>query len=233
MTDIVLVHGAFHGGWCWRELADRLGAEGHRVLTPTLTGLGERSHLLSEAVSLETHIQDILAVFEWEELEDAVLVGHSYGGVPITGAADRIAARLSALVYLDALVPEDGESVLAIRSAEPGAVPLAESADGISVPPPAATVFGLEGELAALVEPRLTPHPLRSMTQPIRIAGAWQRVARKLYIRCGQFPGAHFDRHLAAAEAASDWVAIATDLPHDVMLTDPDWLAGVLGEHVL
>jgi pimeloyl-ACP methyl ester carboxylesterase len=166
-------------------------------------------------------------------MEDAVLLGHSYGGMPITGAADRLSDRLSALVYLDAIVPEDGQSALAIRSAEPGAVPLPESADGISVSTPPATVFGLEGELAALAERFLTPHPLRTMTQPIHLTGAWRGVARKLYIRCGQYPGPYFDRYLAAAEAASDWVAIATDLPHNIMLTDPDWLAGVLREHVL
>lgn len=233
MTDIVLVHGAFHGGWCWRDLADRLGAEGHRVFTPTLTGLGERSHLLTAAVDLETHVQDLVNVFEWEELSGVVLLGHSYGGMPITGAADRIPARLSALVYLDAILPEDGQSALAIRSAEPGAVALPESADGISVPPPPATVFGLAGEQAAHAERLLTPHPLATMSQPVSLSGAWRQVSQKLYIRCGQYPGPYFDRFLAAAEADPDWIAIPTDLPHNIMMTGPDWLAGVLREHVL
>ncbi len=233
MTDIVLVHGAFHGGWCWRQVAGRLRALGHRVFTPTLTGLGERSHLMSADVGLETHVQDITNLFEWEELEAAVLLGHSYGGMPITGAADRIADRLAALVYLDAILPEDGESALSIRSAEPGAVPLPRSADGITVPTPPATVFGLEGDQAAQADRLLTPHPLATMSDPVHLTGAWRRVARKLYIRCGQYPGSYFDRFLAAAEADPDWIAIGTDLPHNIMMTDPDWLVGVFEEHLL
>jgi len=233
MVDIVLVHGAFLGGWCWRELAQRLGVDGHRVFTPTLTGLGERSHLLTERVDLDTHIQDIINLFRWEELEDVVLLGHSYGGMPITGTADQLAERVSALVYLDAIVPEDGQSLFSIRSADPKSVSFDDSMDSISVPAPPATVFGLEGEVAKLCERRLTPHPRASLTQPIRLTGAWRQVPQKLYIRCSQYPGRHFDRYLATAEAEPDWVGVGTKFPHDVMMTDPDWLAGILREHVL
>ena len=88
MTDIVLVHGAWHGGWCWREVAERLRSAGHRVFAPTLTGLADRAHLLSRETGLETHILDIVNLLEWEELDDAVLCGHSYGGMVVTGAAD-------------------------------------------------------------------------------------------------------------------------------------------------
>ena len=105
MTTFVLVHGAWHGGWCWREVAGRLQSAGHRVFAPTLTGLADRSHLLTRETGLETHILDIVNLLEWEELDDAVLCGHSYGGMVVTGAADRAAGRLRALVYLDAFVP--------------------------------------------------------------------------------------------------------------------------------
>ena len=233
MAEIVLVHGAFHGSWCWRELAQRLGVDGHRIFTPTLTGLGERSHLLTERVDLDTHIQDIVNLFRWEELEHAVLVGHSYGGMPTTGAADQLTEQVSALVYLDAIVPEDGQSLFSIRSADPKSVPLADSLDSISVPAPPATVFGLEGNLANLCERRLTPHPRATLTQPIRLTGAWRQVPKKLYIRCSQYPGRHFDRYLAMAEADPDWIGIGTEFPHDIMMTDPDWLADILREHVL
>ena len=136
MTDIVLVHGAFHGGWCWRAVAERLTAAGHRVFAPTLTGLGERRHLAGTHVDLNTHIMDLVHVIEGEELRDAVLVSHSYGGMPATGAADRLAERLAALVYLDAFTPRDGDSALAVRTAEPGFMALAESADEVSYLPP-------------------------------------------------------------------------------------------------
>lgn len=109
-TAFVLVHGAWHGGWCWRRVADWLTAAGHRVFCPTLTGLGERAHLLTRDVNMTTHIADVLALLESEELHDVVLVGHSYGGIVITGVAARAKARLRQLVYLDSAIVEDGES---------------------------------------------------------------------------------------------------------------------------
>src|SRR5512147_74848 len=105
----VLVHGAWHGGWCWRRVADRLAAAGQRVFCPTLTGLGERAHLLTRQVNLSTHIADVVGLLEAEELSDVVLCGHSYGGMVITGVAARAKSRLRQLVYLDSAVIEDGE----------------------------------------------------------------------------------------------------------------------------
>src|SRR5512136_3051948 len=109
MSTFVLVHGAWHGGWCYKRVAERLRAKGHVVYTPTNTGLGERSHLYHRDINLDTHITDILNVIKWEELDDFVLVGHSYGGMIITGVADRIPEKVRRLVYLDAFVPEDGK----------------------------------------------------------------------------------------------------------------------------
>lgn len=105
----VLAHGSWHGGWCWRPVAAILRAAGHHVYTPSFTGLGDRAHLLSESVTLETFIEDLIQVIESEELEDVILVGHSFAGVPISGVADRIPERLSHLVYFDAVVLEDGK----------------------------------------------------------------------------------------------------------------------------
>jgi pimeloyl-ACP methyl ester carboxylesterase len=107
---IVLVHGAWHGGWCYGRVADLLRAAGHRVYTPTLTGLGERSHLLTPSVDLSTHIADIINMIRWEDIRQIVLVGHSYGGMVVTGAADAMTDRVSALVYLDAFLPTAGRS---------------------------------------------------------------------------------------------------------------------------
>src|SRR5690606_22210546 len=109
-TSFVLVHGAWHGGWCYRRVADRLQDRGHRVFTPTLSGMGERSHTFTPAINLDTHIADIVNLLAWEDLENVVLCGHSYGGMVVTGVADRAAGRIGSLVYLDANIPEDGQS---------------------------------------------------------------------------------------------------------------------------
>ena len=233
MTDIVLIHGAFHGGWCWRGVAERLRSAGHRVIAPTLTGLGERSHLIAGSVDLEVHIRDIVNVFEWEEIYNAVLVAHSYAGMPVTGAADRLCKRIRALVYLDALLPADGQSALSIRSEVPGAVPLPASPDGIAVPPPPATVFGVEGAEARRHDRLLTPHPLATLTQPAALSGAWMRVPRKLYLRMARYPAPAMDAAFERTNADPDWLALNHDEVHNVMATDPDWLVGVLSEHVL
>jgi len=233
MATIVLVHGAFHGGWCWRAAARLLRDDGHEVHTPSLTGLAERSHLLSAAVDLDTHIADIVNLLQWEELDEVVLVAHSYGGLPVTGAADACVRRLAALVYLDAYTPEDGQSGLAVRSAEPGYLPLAEPVDGIAIPPPAAAVFGLSGALAERAERLMTPHPAATLTQPIRLTGAWRRVPRKLYIRTAQFTAPYFDRYYEAAAADPAWTAVRAEVPHNVLMTDPAWFVGQLCRHVL
>jgi pimeloyl-ACP methyl ester carboxylesterase len=111
MATFVLVHGAWHGSWCWKRVRKALQAEGHDVFTPTLTGIAERSHLISPQVDLDTHIADVVNLIRWEELTDVVLCGHSYGGCVITGAADRVAERIKALVYLDAFILGDGQGL--------------------------------------------------------------------------------------------------------------------------
>ncbi len=118
MATYVLVHGACHGGWCWRRVAELLRAAGHEVFAPTLTGLGDRAHLAHRGIDLDTHIQDVAAVLTYEELREVVLVGHSYAGLVITGVAERAANRLAQLVYLDAAVPRDGEAGLDLFAPE-------------------------------------------------------------------------------------------------------------------
>src|SRR5262249_36325421 len=107
----VLVHGGWLGGWCWRRVADRLRERGHVVFTPTLTGLGERSHLLSAGIDLDTHIADVVNVVKWERLNDVVLCGHSFSGFVISGVAEQIAPAIRSIVFLDAFVPSDGDSI--------------------------------------------------------------------------------------------------------------------------
>ena len=235
MADIVLIHGAFHGGWCWRDGAARLRAQGHRVFAPSLTGLGDRAHLLSAAVDLDTHIADICGVIEAEELSDVVLVAHSYGGMPVTGAADRLAGRIGALVYLDAFTPSDGESALAIRSAAGGtaALSIERPAGAIAMDVPDAGVFGLDGAMRAWVQRRMTPHPYATFEQPIRLSGAWLSAPRKIYVRKNRYPAPYFDRTVDRWQADPDWTAVNLDAGHNLMMTDPDWFTALIAEHAL
>ena len=133
----VLVHGAWHGGWCWRRVADLLQARGHKVFAPTLTGLGERSHLLDAKVDLTMHVTDIVNLIKWERLNDIVLVGHSYGGMVITGVAERTGFSISSIVYLDAFVPENGQSVLDLVAGSPVADAIRATAETGEIGAPA------------------------------------------------------------------------------------------------
>src|SRR5687768_1637622 len=112
----LLVHGAWHGGWCWRRVADLLQANGHTAFTPTLTGLGERSHLMRAGINLTTHITDVVNVMKWEELSGIVLCGHSYGGMVVSGVAEQMADKIASIVFLDAFVPENGDAMADLTS---------------------------------------------------------------------------------------------------------------------
>lgn len=169
----VLLHGAWHGGWCWRDVAQRLRAAGHTVFTPTQTGLGERVHLLSDAVGLDVFADDLTNLLEAEELTDVILVGHSLGGITITAVADRQRERLRRLVYLDAIVLNNGESAFADYPAELVAArrTAAEaSPGGLTIPPPPPAAFGIpDGPLADWVARRMTPHPIATYEQPLEL----------------------------------------------------------------
>jgi pimeloyl-ACP methyl ester carboxylesterase len=222
--NIVLVHGAWHGGWCWRDVAALLLADGHRVITPTLTGLGERSHLLAASTDLATHVRDVVGVIEHEELDEVVLVGHSYGGMPITGAADALPSKIRALVYLDALVPSDGDSVFSLCGVSTDEIPVGLQ----STPPPPVDAFGLQGALASWAERRLTPQPILCGTQSIRLTGAWHDVPDKMYVRARGYPFHPFDEGFARAKRSRDWVAMSWNEPHNVMMTNPRRVAALL-----
>jgi pimeloyl-ACP methyl ester carboxylesterase len=183
MATIVIVHGAFGGGWEWRTVAARLRARGHDVFTPSLTGFGERVHLATPETSLETHLQDILNLLRYEDLHQVVLTGQSYGGMVITGVADRMPERLAHLVYLNALVPKDGQSVFnltppAFRQRFEAAARTAGA--GWRIPVPA---FEDDPQIAAFARRRYVPTPLRPFTEPIRLGPAPGGL-RRTYIWC-------------------------------------------------
>ena len=232
MTDFVLVHGGWHGGWCWRKVARLLRARGHEVFTPTLTGLGERSHLLTASVNLDTQIMDIANVIEFEDLDDVVLVGHSFGGMVISGVADRMAARIGALVYLDAFVPGDGDSLLSLTTdgfrqfLSDGA----SAGGGLLSPPVSAEGFSVNPADRAWVDARCTPHPFAAFLQRLSLTGAWEMVPKRAYVYCDGWEPNPFADLYARLAADRSWVTRAMHCGHDLMIDMPDELAAWLHE---
>jgi pimeloyl-ACP methyl ester carboxylesterase len=231
--NYVLVHGAWHGGWCYTRVADTLRASGHRVFTPTLTGLGERSHLagLSE-VGLGVHIRDILNVIRWEQLDEVVLCGHSYGGLVVGGVADAAPERIASLVYLDAIIPDDGKCMLDYL--EPGmaaAFAAAAAAHGGHLPPIAAAALGVNPTDEALVDALSTPHPFASYTERQTLSGAYMAIAKMAYVRATAWAGAGSTAqpHYQRAKAAG-WAVFDVAGGHDLMLDAPDEVARILLE---
>jgi len=224
MTAYVLIHGGWHGGWCWRRVARALSAAGEVVYTPTLTGLGERAHLLSPEIGLETHVRDVLGVLETEDLAEVVLVGHSYGGIVVSAAADRAATRIGRLVYLDAVVPRDGECLYDRAPAQIEAY-FEEQArtggEGWRVPASAmnAQFLGLRDEAdVRWVMPRLTAHPIRTYREPVRLSTDFPQMPRT-YVNCiGDKPFGQ--PRTVQAEGIDDYHELRTG--HDAMVTAPD-----------
>ena len=227
----VLVHGSACGGWIWRRVADRLERQGCKVFTPTLTGLGERSHLLSKDVGLETHVTDVANVVKWESLDGICLVAHSYAGWPCGAALDAIGDRVASIVWLDAFKPEDGRK-LAELVAEPMRKTI-ESATangelGIPTPGRLPPMF-VNPRDEAFVRSKLTPQPIATYTQPLRAAGGLERVAKKTYVRLPTFPNPAFDKALAACRVDPSWSTIALpDCGHLAMLDAPERVADLL-----
>lgn len=231
MGTFVLVHGAWHGAWCWQRVARLLRAEGHEVYTPTFTGLGERSHLMSRQIDLETHIADVLSVLRWEELGDIVLCGHSYGGMVITGVADREAHRIAALVYLDAFVPNNGECTLDLLPAERREQfdrAVRERGFGWLVPPIPAAVYKVNEADQAWVDRQCTPHPLACFEQRITLTGAHETIARRLYIRGTAYTPSAFAPIAERLQRDRRWRVASLPSGHDVMVDMPQELAELL-----
>jgi len=230
MTTYVLVHGAWHGGWCWQRVAPLLRAAGQAVYAPTLTGLGERAHLLSPEVGLDTHVQDIVNVLTYEDLHTVVLVGHSYGGMVISGVAEQAAARLAQLVYLDAFVPWEGQAQLELVDQEFAAALRAQAAregDGWRLPPIPLEVFGVtEAADLAWARPRLGMQPLKTLEQPVPQTNPAAAALPRTYIHCTGWDG--FAVPAEHARRAAGWHVRELASGHDAMITAPQALAELL-----
>jgi pimeloyl-ACP methyl ester carboxylesterase len=230
MATFVLVHGAWGGGWEWRRVEAGLRAAGHDVFTPTLTGVGERAHLISPAVGVSTHIEDVVAVLRIEDLHDVVLCGQSNGGTVVTGVADREPDRIAQLVYLDALVPMDGQSVAdLVPSGLMGVVRegARTKGDGYRMPCPFDDEAepGMSEELFRWYIGKMTDHPLRAFEEPIHLTGRGDSIPRT-YIRCRQ----GHEAVAASAELARrlGWRYVEIDGPHDVQVVSPATVVAVL-----
>ena len=230
MASFVLVHGAWHGGWCWARVARLLRDAGHDVFTPTLTGLGERAHLARPEIDLAHHVQDVLAVLEAEELKSVTLCGHSYGGMVVTGVAARAAARVAHLVYLDAFVPAPGQALLDLTAPE-RAEAMREAArsqgEGWRVPPWKPEQYGVTS--ARDIEwlgRRLTPHPLRTLEQAAE-AGPPAKV-KLSYVYCAKTATRSFDQFAGRLREDRKWSFHELKTGHDAMVTTPGDVARIL-----
>ncbi len=226
MADIVVAHGAWSAGWAWKKMRPLMAARGHVLWTPTYTGLGERAHLARPDVNLSTHIADVVGVLEMEDLTDVVLIGHSYGGMVATGVADRVPGRLQRVIYLDAFVPEDGQSLASLTGQDPEAM-RAEAEDGWRaayrpMPPdtPKADI--------AWAMPRRLSHPVECFTQPLRLTGAGERLPRHYIYALKKYPADPFARFHRHAQATPGWTAHEIDASHNPHITTPDALAEML-----
>jgi pimeloyl-ACP methyl ester carboxylesterase len=222
MATFVICHGAWSAGWAWKKMRPLLRAAGHEVFTPSYTGLGERAHLASPMVDLETHIADVLGVIASEGLEDFILVGHSYGGMVATGVADRMAGKVRHLVYLDAFVPSDGQSLDDLRGGET----MADVAGWLVSPmPPAPDTSASD---LAWTGPRRMPQPGRTFGQKLRVTGAVE-VVRRTYVYCAKKgAGDVFAQFSDRFKDDPRWGYVQIEASHSPNVTAPDELAKVL-----
>lgn len=228
MATFVLVHGAWHGSWCWKRVRALLQRQGHEVFTPTLTGIGERSHLLSPSVNLETHIQDVQNLLRWEELHDVVLCGHSYGGMVVSGAVDREAERIRSLVFLDAFVPESGQCL-----ADFAPIAADQLVDGWKCPPITAETFGVNLTDRAWVDSQCTLQSVACFTQPVVLAHGLAQITRIAYIYASGWAGDESPFFAFYEKARSrSWATTRIDCGHDVMIDRPEELTRLLVQNI-
>lgn len=238
MATFVLVHGAWHGGWCWRDTARRLRELGHTVHAPTLTGLGEKYHLGDHGITLETHVRDVLGTIEHEELSDVVLVGHSYAGMVISVVADRIPDRIKSLVYLDAFVPEHGDSLNGlIKKSLPAEIAAAflgsfhtsarENGSGMMKPIPA-EMFNVAPQNRAWVDRRTVPQALATFELPALFTGDGDKVQKRTYVLADGWDPSPYRWFAANLEGKPGWTVTKLPCSHDMMVDMPNELADIL-----
>jgi pimeloyl-ACP methyl ester carboxylesterase len=229
----VLCHGAYSGGWIWRYVADRLRARGHVVFTPTYTGLGERSHLMSGLITLDTHITDVVNVIKWERLENVVLVGHSYGGWVVSGVVERTLPKIASFVLVDAFLPQSGQRGLDLNS--PGsrkAVLEATERGEVSRAPEYSRNDSpmMSPENFAWIKAMGTPQPIGVSLHPLTLTGARDKVAKKTFIRARGFTNPVLEAGFQKCVADPSWKTYEVPCGHSVAVEMPDRLTEILLE---
>ncbi len=233
MATYLLVHGAWHGGWCWKRVSRLLRAAGHEVFTPTLTGLGEREHLMSPDIGLDTHVQDIVGVLEYEDLHDVILVGHSYAGMVITGVAEKTADRIAHLVYLDAFLPENGKSLVDYQPPqmlEKFLKMTREEGEGFKLPSLISPEeFGVTDEEDLVwVRPRMNAHPLKTKTDPVHISDPRAARIPRTFVYCNDPAVGPFGQFADRVREDESWAYFELATGHDAMITAPEEVADLL-----
>lgn len=237
MTTFVLVHGAWHGAWCWDRVRGLLERRGHAVLTPTLTGLGERAHLLTPQVGLPTHIDDVCAVLRHEQVRNAVLVGHSYGGIIIAGALARLRGMPQAVrqaIYLDAVMVGHGQCWADTHTPQQREARLASGlAQGqggaLVLPPPPPEALGITAAAdIAWAGARLTPHPARTYLDILDAPSLHQEAVARVYVDCTAPPLATLAGSKRLVRTSPSWEVRTLEAGHDCMVSAADATAGLL-----
>jgi len=231
MAVFVLVHGAFQGAWVYTRIARMLREAGHEVYTPTLTGLGERSHLANSAINLDAHVQDVVNVFKYEDITDAILCGHSYGGMVITGVANQVGERIRSLVYIDAYAPADGQSLMDITGPETALAFLTQAGGtGGMIPPIPASIFNVNEADAAWVDALSVPQPLATFVQAARggVESASVSAINRTFLFATANGGDWFVSTHARLKDRPEWRVHEIDCGHSIMLDRPRELLSLL-----
>ncbi|NWB26748.1 alpha/beta fold hydrolase [Pseudomonas gingeri] len=217
----VLIAGAWHGGWVWRDIIPALRALGHEVSAPTLSGLGERRDGAHDDIDLSTHIDDVIAHLDMEGLQEVTLVGWSYGGMVISGVAERLPERITGMIYLDAMVPEDGKALVDYLPIESREALIELTRDGSSIPPMPLERFGVhQPELIEFLTPRLTAQPWRTFFEPVRCGPLAEHIAVG-YIRCSGYDAPHFQETYARMQLRPGVSTAQIATGHMCMLSEP------------
>jgi pimeloyl-ACP methyl ester carboxylesterase len=228
----LVCHGAWGGGWSWKKMHPLMRARGHRLLTPTYTGLGEREHLANPSIDLEAHIQDVLQVIKYEDLDDIVLLGHSYGGMVATGVADRARDKIAQLIYLDAFVPRHGQSLFDLNEAGRGPMrDAAKSGDGWRIPP-SATPPDTSPEDLAWLSARRVPMPIKCFEGRLELQHGEPSLPRSYIYAMRTTPADTFGQFARRARSEPGWRYVEIDASHSPNTTAPQALMAVLEEIV-
>lgn len=230
MATFLLVHGAWHGGWCWKPTEDNLRRYGHQTHSPTHTGLGERSHLAHPDITPNSHVEDILGVVRWRELDDIILVGHSHGGLIIAGVASKLPDRIRKLVYLDAFAAEESEvSLFAKTNPERLARFETQTRDGgFLVEPDMFDAWTDDPDKRRCLETMCTPHPIGCFQNDVTLSARQNEVGERHYIICDRNYPSPFHAEYRRVSKLDGWTTHHIDSKHDAMVERPEDLAAIL-----